>query len=303
MTLTTNNPPVRRSGTPLKGRGRARRRGGVLSRLRRQPLTLGGIGFILLLCLGALLAPVIVPYDPYATDYFAILSTPSSTHWLGTDDLGRDIFSRLLYATRASLLASLQAVGLAVLIGVGLGLLAGYFGGWADRILMLVVDSVLAIPGLLLALVIVGALGPGLINASLALGIIFIPVFARITRIQAAGVNQEPYMEASRSIGLTHPRSILRHLLPNIAAPLVVQVFISLGVAIVAEGAMSYLGMSIQPPQASWGNMLQRSFGTINEAPWLIFIPGGLMTLTVLAFQIIGDGLNRAFASDSPGEA
>src|SRR5699024_8308539 len=150
----------------------------------------------------------------------------------------------------------IQAVGLAAAVGVTVGLMAGYFGGLVDRIVMLGIDSLLAIPGLLLALVIVGALGPGLVNASFALGIIFIPVFARITRIQAAAVVQEPYMEASRSIGLGHARSILRHLVPNIAAPLIVQIFITLGVAIVAEGAMSYLGMSIQPPEASWGNML-----------------------------------------------
>ena len=278
------------------------KRSGVVSRITRQPITMAALSFIALLGLAALLAPVISPYDPYATDYLAVLEKPSAAHWLGTDDLGRDIVSRLLYATRASLLACLQAVGLAALGGVLLGLLAGYFGGWVDRLVMLVVDSVLAIPGLLLALTITGILGSGLFNASLALGIIFIPVFGRITRIQAAAVIQEPYMEASRAVGLSHRRSILRHLLPNVAAPLVVQIFITMGVAIVAEGAMSYLGLSIQPPHASWGNMLQRSFSTINEAPWLIYIPGALMTMTVLAFQIIGDGLNRAFSAGSRDE-
>lgn len=275
---------------------------GVGSRLIRQPVTMVALLFIVLLSGCALLAPVLSPYDPYATDYLAVLQMPNGTHLLGTDDLGRDILSRLLYATRASLLACLQAVSLAAVGGVTLGLAAGYFGGWIDRLVMLLVDSLLAIPGLLLALTIVGVLGSGLFNASLALGLIFIPVFARMTRIQAAGVVQEPYMEASRSIGLSHRRNILRHLLPNIAAPLVIQVFITMGVAIVAEGAMSYLGLSIQPPHASWGNMLQRSFSTIHEAPWLIYIPGALMTLTVLAFQIIGDGLNRAFSNDSRDE-
>lgn len=285
-----------RPGTDRTGRQ------SLYGRLRRQPLTLGAIAFIVLLSVAALLAPLISPFDPYLNDYFEVLSKPSTTHLLGTDDLGRDIVSRLLYASRASLLASLQAVAMSTAIGVTLGVLAGYFGGWIDRLVMLLVDSVLAVPGLLLALVIVGSLGPGLVNASLALGIIFIPVFARLTRIQAAGVRQEPYMEASRSIGVTHTRSIFRHLLPNIAAPLIVQIFITLGVAIVAEGAMSYLGLSIQPPNASWGNMLQRAFGTIHQAPWLIFIPGGLMTMTVLAFQLIGDGLNRAFKANSDSE-
>lgn len=293
MTAATTAPPH----IPKAPRGP-----NVLGKLRRQPMTVAAAVFIVLLGLAALFAPLLSPYGPDETDYFAILRTPSAAHPLGTDDLGRDILSRMLFATRASLLACLQAVGLAVLVGVVVGLLAGYFGGWVDRLLMLVIDSVLAIPGLLLALALVGALGPGLVNASLALGIIFVPVFARITRIQAAAVNQEPYMEASRSIGLTHRRSVLRHLLPNTAAPLIVQIFITLGVAIVAEGAMSYLGMSIQPPKASWGNMLQRSFSTINEAPWLIFIPGALMTLTVLAFQVIGDGLNRSFALDTRSE-
>ncbi|GIH72410.1 ABC transporter permease [Sphaerimonospora thailandensis] len=293
MTAATISPPR----SPQVPRGQT-----VLGKLRRQPMTMAAVLFIAMLGLAALLAPVLSPYRPHDTDYFAILQTPSPAHLLGTDDLGRDILSRMLYATRASLLACLQAVGLAVFVGVIIGLLAGYFGGWIDRLLMIVIDSLLAIPGLLLALALVGALGPGLVNASFALSIIFVPVFARITRIQAAAVNQEPYMEASRSIGLTHRRSVLRHLLPNTAAPLIVQIFITLGVAIVAEGAMSYLGMSIQPPEASWGNMLQRSFSTINEAPWLIFIPGALMTLTVLAFQVIGDGLNRSFALDTRSE-
>ena len=290
MTAATISPPR----SPKEPRGQT-----VLGKLRRQPMAMAAMVFIALLGLAAIFAPILSPYGPHDTDYFALLQTPSSAHLLGTDDLGRDILSRMLYATRASLLACLQAVGLAVLVGVLLGLFAGYFGGWIDRLLMIVVDSVLAVPGLLLALALVGALGPGLVNASLALSIIFIPVFARITRIQAAAVNQEPYMEASRSIGLSHLRAVLRHLLPNTAAPLIVQIFITLGVAIVAEGAMSYLGMSTQPPDASWGNMLQRSFSTINEAPWLIFIPGTLMTLTVLAFQVIGDGLNRSFALDT----
>lgn len=272
--------------------GRARS-DGLLARLLHQPLTLAALGYLVVLALLAALAPLISPYDPYATDYRAILHPPTTAHWLGTDDLGRDMLSRLLYASRSSLLACLQAVGLALAAGTTIGVLSGYFGGWIDRMLMLVIDAVLSVPGLLLAMSIVGALGPGLTNAMIALAVIFVPLFARLSRVQTLAVREEVYMEAARSIGVRHRRAVLRHVLPNIVGPLVVQVFITMGVAIVAEGAMSYLGLSIQPPQASWGNLLQRAFSSVAQAPWLIFIPGAVITVTVVAFQILGDGLSH----------
>lgn len=269
---------------------------GLMSRLRRQPLTIAALGFLVLLAVAAAAAPLVSPYDPYFTDIREILQPPSAAHWLGTDDLGRDMLSRLLYASRTSLLASVQAVGVALVIGVALGVVSGYVGGWLDRVLMMFVDAVLSVPGLLLAMAVIGVLGPGLTNAMLALSVIFVPVFARLSRIQAMAVREEVYLEAARSIGVSHARAVLRHILPNIAGPLVVQIFITMGLAIIAEGAMSYLGLSIQPPQASWGNLLQRAFASVHQAPWLIFVPGTLITISVVAFQIVGDGLSQALS-------
>jgi peptide/nickel transport system permease protein len=269
----------------------------VWARLRRQPAVMIAIGYLVVLVALAVLAPVVSPYDPYATEFTNLLSPPTPQHWLGTDDLGRDMLSRMLYASRASLLACVQAVAMAVVAGVGLGVVSGYFGGWIDRLVMLVIDAVLSVPGLLLALSVIGALGPSLTNASVALAIIFVPIFARLSRIQAAAVREEAYMEAAQSIGVSHRRAVLRHVLPNIAGPLAVQTFITMGVAIVAEGAMSYLGLTVQPPEASWGSVLKRAFTSVNEAPWLIFVPGAVITITVIAFQVIGDGLNLAWSS------
>lgn len=273
----------------------------MIRRLQRQPLTVAALTFLVLLATVSAAAPLVAPYDPYATDIRAILAPPSAEHWLGTDDLGRDMLSRLLYASRTSLLASLQAVGLALLVGLALGITSGYVGGWLDRVLMTLVDAVLSVPGLLLAMAVVGALGPSLTNAMLALSLIFVPVFARLSRVQALAVREEVYVEAARSIGVSHLRTVFRHVLPNIAGPLVVQVFITMGLAIIAEGAMSYLGLSIQPPEASWGNLLQRAFAAVHQAPWLIFIPGTLITISVVAFQLVGDGLSRLLAGTAAG--
>lgn len=266
----------------------------VFHRLLRQPLTVVAIGYLAVLSLAALAAPLLAPYEPDQTNYHALLQTPSLDHWLGTDDLGRDMFSRMLYASRASLLACVQAVGVAAVLGAALGVVSGYFGGLIDRLIMTVIDAVLSVPGLLLALAIVGVLGSGLTNAMIALAVIFVPIFARLCRIQALTVREEVYMEAARATGVSHLRAVLRHVLPNIAAPLLVQVFITMGVAIIAEGSMSYLGLSIQPPDASWGVLLQRAFSVITQAPWLIYIPGTVIALTVIAFQILGDGLAHA---------
>jgi len=295
MTHLVDTPPTTEPVVRLRGDT-------VLSRLRRQPLTMAAIVYLAILAVVAIGAPVLSPFDPYDTDLRALLQPPSPAHWLGTDDLGRDVLSRMLYASRASLLACVQAVGIAALVGAALGVLSGYFGGWIDRGIMTLIDAVLSVPGLLLAMAIVGVLGSGLTNAMLALAVIFVPIFARLCRIQALAVREEVFMEAARAIGVPHWRAILRHVIPNIAAPLLVQVFITLGVAIVAEGAMSYLGLSIQPPEASWGALLQRAFSVVHQAPWLIFIPGTAITLTVIAFQVLGDGLSRALVQRNGGE-
>ncbi|MFV2010376.1 ABC transporter permease [Micromonospora sp. LOL_027] len=295
-TASTANPAEPGTGPEPGGLDRRDRGDALVARIRSQPMTVVALGYLVLLSLLAVAAPLASPYDPYATDFRAILDPPSAVHWLGTDDLGRDMLSRLLYASRSSLLACLQAVGLGLLGGVLLGVTAGYFGGWVDRLVMTLIDAVLSVPGLLLAMSIVGVLGPGLRNAMFALAVIFVPIFARLSRIQALAVREETYLEAARSIGVSHLRSVLRHVLPNIAGPLVVQVFITMAVAIVAEGAMSYLGLSIQPPEASWGNLLQRAFSSVASAPWLIFIPGLTITLTVVAFQVLGDGLSQALS-------
>lgn len=286
---------------PAKADPALRQRGDtVLGRLLRQPLTVAAMVYLVLLAGAALAAPLLAPYAPEKTNVRAILQTPSAEYWLGTDELGRDMLSRMLYASQSSLLACVQAVGIAVVVGAALGVVSGYFGGLVDRTIMTFIDAVLSVPGLLLALAIVGALGPGLTNAMIALAVIFVPIFARLCRIQALSIREEVFMEAARAIGVSRLRAILRHIIPNIAAPVLVQVFITLGVAIVAEGSMSYLGLSTQLPDVSWGLLLQRAFAVITQAPWLIFIPGAVITVTVLAFQLLGDGLARSLVGVGP---
>ncbi|MCV7218413.1 ABC transporter permease [Mycobacterium crocinum] len=219
------------------------------------------------------------------------LKAPSGAHWFGTDELGRDIASRVLVATRASLQVAVVSVAFALVVGVTVGLLAGYRGGWLDTVLMRCVDVMFAFPVLLLALAIVAVLGPGLTTTMLAIGVVYTPIFARVARASTLGVRVEPYVAVSRSMGSPHRYILARHVLPNIAGPLIVQASLSLAFAILSEAALSFLGLGLQPPQPSLGRMIFDSQGFVTLAWWVAVFPGAAIFVIVLAFNLLGDGL------------
>jgi len=268
-------------------------------RFRRQRVPVIALGFLVVVVLGAVFAPLIAPHDPATNNLRNALAGPSGTHWLGTDDLGRDVFSRLLYASRISLLASVQAVGVGMLLGLLPGVLAGYFRGWIDVVVMRVTDVLLAFPPIILAIAIVGVLGASLSNAMLAIGVIFAPRFARMMRSSVMQVREETYIEASRSIGTSNAAILWKRVIPNSLSPLVVQLSLASGTAMIAEATLSFLGLGVQPPQASWGSMVGRAVRHIDRAPMLIVLPGAAIALTVLALNLVGDGLRDSFGRET----
>jgi peptide/nickel transport system permease protein len=270
----------------LPGRLRA-----FLGRLFRRPAAAVAAMYLVLVVVVALLAPWIAPQGPYEQDLNAINQAPSAAHWLGTDDLGRDVLSRLIHGARISLAASVLSVGAALVVAVPLGLVSGYTGGRLDNVLMRIVDGVQSIPPLVLALAIAGLLGPSLRNIVIALAIIFVPTFVRLVRGQVLAVKEETYIEASQSVGASSGYIIRKRVLHNVASPLIVQASITLGFGLLAEAGLSFLGLGIQPPEPSWGVMLSRAYDYIFEAHWLVFPPGLAIMLTVLAFNVLGDGL------------
>lgn len=266
--------------------------------LAERPAVLG-LAFILLLTLVALLAPVLAPEDPNATDLRNAFASPgSSGALLGTDDLGRDILSRLIFATRVSLVAAVLAVGVAMALSVPTGLIAGYLGGWVDALIMRVADAIMSFPFLILAIAVIGAMGPGLTNAMVTVGFVFAPRLLRLVRAATLEVRQETFIDASRTIGTPTARIIRRHVLPNILSPLVVQASLLTGFAMLAEASLSFLGLGIQPPDASWGVMLERGFQNISREPALVILPGLAIALAVLAFNVVGDGLRDSFGRE-----
>jgi len=276
-------------------RARAASESGLaLRRFVRRRAALLGAAYLVLLIGGALAAPAIAPYDPLKQDPRAMLSTPSRAHWLGTDDLGRDVLSRLLYGARLSLGASLMAVAIATLAGLPIGLAAGYLGGAADDVLMRVIDALQAFPALILAMAISAALGPGLVNVMIAVGIVYTPRFARLVRGQVLSLREELFVEGARAAGASHLRIIARHVLPNVVAPVTVQVSIGVAFALLAETSLSFLGVGIKPPEPSWGTDVGRGYRFMRLAPWLVFIPGSVILLTTLAFNMVGDGMRDA---------
>ena len=248
------------------------------------------VAVVLLLAFGA---DLIAPYDPNLPQAAGVLAAPRPAHPLGTDQLGRDVMSRLVFGARTSMQAGVVSVGFALLAGVGLGLVAGYRGGWLDDVLMLVVDALWSFPTLVLALAIAASLGPGLTNAMLAIGIVFTPVFARLVRGQTLSVRERDFVAAARAIGGAPSRVMLRHVWPNVTAAIVVQASLLVASAIVVEAALSFLGLGIEPPAASWGSMLKVGYQYMQQAPWLSFAPGVAIFVTVLAFNLLGDGLRR----------
>ena len=275
-------PPVLPAATRLRNR--------VAPRIRRNRLGVLGGAMILCCVLVALTAPVLSPYDP-SSQAFRRLQPPGGEHLMGTDELGRDTASRIIYGSRVSL----QVGGLAVLIGLVLGsligLLAGFYGGRLDDWLMRGVDIMFAFPGLILAIVISGLLGPSRTNAMVAIGIVFTPAFARVVRGSVLAVMQEGYIEAARVTGLADQRMIVRYILPNIAAALIVMTSVYLSTAILTEAGLSYLGLGTQPPEPSWGGMLSAARNYMELSPWMAFFPGAAIMVVVLGFNFLGDGL------------
>ena len=263
----------------------------VAQRLRSHRGAVVSGSFVVLLVLVAIFASWISPHDPNEQELLRALEGPSGDYWFGTDGKGRDVFSRLIFATRVALLAPLQAVSVAVLIGVPAGLLAGTVRGRLDNVLSRVADALLAMPPLVVALTIIAILGPGLTNAMIAIGIVYAPRLFRITRGSTMSVSQELYVDASRSIGCSTPRLVRAHVLPNIAGPLLVQITLMMGFSLLAEATLSFLGLGVQIPDSSWGTMLRDAYQNNFRAPYGVVPPGVAMTLTILAFNTFGDAL------------
>ncbi|WP_229683056.1 nickel transporter permease [Virgibacillus oceani] len=253
-----------------------------------------GLCIILILILTAIFAPLIATHSPTAQDIINRYQPPSSEHFLGTDELGRDIFSRIVHGSRISIQIGVIAVGIAMIIGVLLGGVAGYFGRWIDQIIMRIIDIMMAFPSILLAIALVAVLGPGLTNAMIAVGIVGIPQFARIVRSAVLSIKETEYIEAAKSIGAKHGRVLMQHVLPNCVAPIIVQTTLSIGTAILDAAGLSFLGLGAQPPTPEWGAMLSDGQAAIQNAPWVVAFPGLAIFFVVLGFNLLGDGLRDA---------
>ncbi|VIO71417.1 Glutathione transport system permease protein GsiD [Bradyrhizobium ivorense] len=263
-------------------------------RLIRRKGAVLGLAVIAIFVLMAVFAALIVPYDPIATSWSLVRKAPSVQHWFGTDELGRDVLARVVFGARASLLAGVISVGIALAIGVPLGLLAGYRGGFIDALISRITDAMLACPFLILAIALAAFLGPSLGNAMIAIGISATPIFIRLTRGQVLSVKVEDYIEAARAMGNPRWRIALVHILPNILPALLVQATLSIAAAIIAEAALSFLGLGQQPPAPSWGSMLNAAQRFLTSAPWMAIWPGLAIFLVVLSFNLVGDGLRDA---------
>ena len=263
-------------------------------RLKRRHAAMFGAAVVLLFVAIALLAPWLAPFDPVQTSWGAIRKAPSAAHWFGTDDIGRDVFSRVIWGTRASLLAGAVSVSIALLLGVPIGLAAGFIGGAVDGLISRLTDAFLACPFLILAIALAAFLGPSLSNAMIAIGVSATPIFVRLTRAQVLNVKVEDYIEAARALGSTPWRMAWRHVLPNVLAPIIVQATLAIAAAIIAEASLSFLGLGQQPPAPSWGSMLNTAKNYVDNAPWMALWPGLAIFLLVLAFNLFGDGLRDA---------
>lgn len=265
-----------------------------LLRIMKSKTSFIGLLIIALLLITALFAPLIAPHDPAAQSIVDRYQPPSGKHILGTDELGRDIFSRIVYGTRISIQIGLIAVGISLIIGVLLGGIAGYFGRWIDQVIMRIIDIMMAFPSILLAIALVAVLGPSLRNAMIAVGIVGIPQFARIVRGAVLSVKETEYIEAARAIGAKDGRILGQHVLPNCLAPIIVQATLSIGTAILDAAGLSFLGLGAQPPSPEWGAMLSDGRAALQTAPWVITFPGIAIFLVVLGFNLFGDGLRDA---------
>jgi peptide/nickel transport system permease protein len=260
----------------------------------RSPLTVAGLMLITVFALVALFAPLLAPANPLKQVLSARLKPPMAAHWLGTDQLGRDVLSRMIFGARISLLVGVVVVGLAGSLGTFVGLVAGYAGGWLDEGLMRLTDIFFAFPALILAMAISGALGPSLTNAMIAIAVVSWPVYARLVRAQVLTLREREYVEAARSLGASTPRIIWQHILPNTLAPLLVQASFDMGGAILAAAGLSFIGFGTQPPTPEWGVMISDGRNYISTQPWLSLFPGLAILFTVAAFNLVGDGLRDA---------
>jgi peptide/nickel transport system permease protein len=270
----------------------------LLRRFLQQRLALWALAFLAALTAAALFAPWVAPYDPMLQNLDRVLEPPSRDHWFGTDELGRDVFSRTLFAARISLAAAAQAVLIALVIGVPPGLVAGLWGGPVDSLIMRATDALMSFPPLILAVALIAVLGPSLTNAMIAVGILLSPTFLRLMRATTLAVAQETYVEAARSIGCTRGWIIRKHVLPNVVSPLFVQISVFAGVAMLAEAGLSFLGLGAQPPDSSWGALVGRGFRYISHSPSLIVFPGLAIAVTVLALYVVGDGLRDSLGRE-----
>ena len=279
------------SATAVAGISPTRR---AVQRFLRHRLAVFGLVVVVLFILVAIFAPLIAPYDPLQTSWSRIRKPPSFAHWFGTDENGRDVFSRVVWGARASMMAGVVSVLGAMIIGVPLGLLAGLAGGWTDALISRIADAMLSVPFLILAIALAAFLGPALENAMLAIAITASPVFARLSRGMALDAKSTDWIEAARALGNPAWRTAFVHVLPNIVPPLLVQATLAIAEAIIAEAALSFLGLGQQPPNPSWGSMLNSSQRFLTQAPWLSIFPGVTIMVVVLAFNLMGDGLRDA---------
>jgi peptide/nickel transport system permease protein len=266
----------------------------TLRALLANKLAVVGILVLAGVVVAALLGNTLAPYGANELSVANRLQPPSREHWFGTDELGRDILSRVLIAARVSLQVGVIAVGISLAAGVALGLVAGFYGGRVDAVVMRLMDMLFAFPAILLAIAILAVLGPGVTNAMIAIGVVYTPIFARITRASVLSVREEVFVRAARSVGASDVRILRLHILPNVLAPIIVQTSLSLAFAILSEAALSFLGLGVQPPQPSWGRMLFDGRGFIEQAWWMGVFPGLAIFLTVLAFNIVGDAARDA---------
>jgi peptide/nickel transport system permease protein len=272
----------------------ARPRSRAWGKLRRHRSATVGTAIVLFFVLVALAAPLLPIPAPEATDWSAVRQAPSAAHPFGTDEIGRDMLSRMIWGAQASLLAGVLSVAISVAVGVPLGILAGYFGGWTDAVISRATEALLAIPFLILAIALAAFLGPSLTNAMIAIGLSAVPIFIRLTRGQAIAVKAEDYVDGARAIGLGHGRILARYVLPNVLPPILVQATLTVATAIIAEASLSFLGLGQQPPAPSWGSMLNTAKNFLEQAPWMALFPGAAIFLVVLGFNLLGDGLRDA---------
>jgi peptide/nickel transport system permease protein len=266
----------------------------LLRALFDSPVTIFAVVILAIVLLMAVFGEILAPYGANEINVMNQLQPPSVEHWFGTDELGRDVFSRVVIAARVSVVVSLVSVTIALVVGVTIGLVSGYFGTWADILGMRAMDVIFSFPVVLLALAIVAMLGPGIVPAMIAIGVVYTPYFARITRASVLSVREETFIRAARSVGASDARILRLHVLPNVTAPIIVQTSLSLAFAILTEAALSFLGLGVQPPQPSWGRMLFDGRGFLSEAWWMAVFPGLAIFVTVLALNLIGDAMRDA---------